>query len=70
MAKKKFAINQEHGYIGESRTKSKPKPYIESEWIAEYRRDRDICLFIQKGIGEFSEEEVELVRGKYFKTLF
>lgn len=70
MPHKKFNPLSEHGFIGESKTKSKPKPYVESEWIAEYRRDRDICLFIQKGIGEFSEEEVEVIRGKYFKTLF
>jgi len=71
MTIKKFALGQEHGYIGD-KPKAKPKPivpYVDS--LINYKRDRNICYYIQHGGEcEWSEEEVEFVRGKYFKTLF
>lgn len=71
MPKKKFHPLSEKGFIGETKGKSKPKPYVESEWIAEYRLHRDICLYIQKGgVCLWEEKQIEHVRGIYFKTLF
>ena len=71
MPPKKFALGQEHGFIGETRSKSKPRIIIEQGWINEYRLHRNICYYIQHGGEcEWSEEQVEYVRGIYFKTLF
>lgn len=67
MPPKKFALNQTHGYIGETRSKSKPRVIIEADWITEYRLHRDICWYIQHGGEcEWSEEQVEEVRRIYF----
>ena len=71
MAQKKFKLGATHGYIGD-RPKAKPKPivpYIDP--LINYKRDRDICYYIQHG-GEcvYTDEEVDRVRGIYFKTLF
>jgi hypothetical protein len=41
MAKKKFGIDQEHGFIGETKSKAKPKPFTESPIITEYIQLRD-----------------------------
>lgn len=44
--KKKFAINQEHGFIGDKpKSNAKPKPFIESPEIIEYKRKRDRHLY-------------------------
>lgn len=71
MPPKKFAIGQTHGYIGDKpKAKTKPViPYIDP--LVGYKMDRDICYYIQHGGEcEWSEEEVEFIRGKYFTTLF
>jgi len=71
MPPKKFKLGQERGYIGEKKSIYKPKPYNESEVLTEYRLHRNICYYIQHGGEcEWSEEEVDMVRGIYFKTLF
>lgn len=41
MPKKKFALGQTHGFIGDTPTKSKPQSYTEPEFIKEYRAKRD-----------------------------
>jgi len=71
MAIKKFALGQEKGFIGD-KPKSKPKPIIPYvDPLVGYKRDRNICYYIQHGGEcEWSEEEVEMVRSKYFTTLF
>ena len=43
--KKKIAIDAEHGFIGDTKYKSKPKPYVEPEWIKEYRLQRDRVIW-------------------------
>lgn len=57
--------------IKEAKYKAPVKPYIEKEWLTEYRRHRDICYFIQHG-GEclWSDEEIQEVRNKYFREEF
>lgn len=66
MPPKKFAQGQTHGYIGQQKSTYKPKPYVESEAMKLYRKERDICLFIKYGDGEFDPIEVEQIRQKYF----
>ena len=71
MPVKKFAINQEHGFIGDSTTKYKPKPHIESEVLIEYRLHRNICYYIQHGGEcEWSDEQIQNVKNIYFKEEF
>ena len=72
MAVKKFALNQTHGFIGDKpKSKAPTKPFVESAALEEYRTHRNICYYIQHGGEcEWSEGEVERVRGIYFKTLF
>jgi len=71
MPPKKIKVGSTHGYIGETKSKSKPRIIIEQDWINEYRTHRNICYYIQHGGEcEWSEEEVDNVRGLYFKTLF
>ena len=71
MPPKKFAIGQEKGYIGDKKTKYKPKEYIESEFMCTYRKHRDICYYIQHGGDNlWTDTEIENIRGIYFKTLF
>lgn len=41
MPKKKFALGQTYGFIGDKPTKSKTQPYTEPEFIKEYRAKRD-----------------------------
>jgi hypothetical protein len=43
--KKKIALDAEHGFVGVQKAKSKPKPYIEAEWIKEYRKERDRVIW-------------------------
>ncbi len=57
--------------IKETKYKAPVKPFIESPAMIEYRLHRNICYYIQHG-GEcfYTDEEIERVRGIYFKTLF
>lgn len=52
-----------------AKSKTKPKEYIESAWITEYRMESRICTYIMKG-GEchWSNEQVQNVKEKYFKN--
>lgn len=55
--------------IKEVKSKSPPKPYIESQAMADYRRDNAICLYIKfGGECEYSAEQIEEVRNKYFSN--
>lgn len=43
--KRKIKIGDIHGFIGETKSKSKPKPYVQSELITNYFRERDRILY-------------------------
>lgn len=51
-----------------AKSTSKPKPYVEAEWLSDYRIERDICYWIVKG-GEcnWTDEQIKQVKEKYFK---
>lgn len=67
MPRKKFTIHD----INAPKTakRAPPKPYIEAEWLTEYRNERDICIYIENG-GEcrWTAEQIEQVKQKYFNN--
>lgn len=63
MAPKRFKIDAEKGYIGESKTKYKPKPYVASRKILDYFYQRDMNwyndIFCQQDIKEMVERRLK-----------
>lgn len=59
MPPKKFNPDHERGFIGDTDYKAKPKPWIEPEWIKEYKLNRDRVLW--KMFPE-SRKEIEEIR--------
>lgn len=45
MVKRKFALNAEHGFIGETKSKAKPKPYTHPQWLLDYWMERDRVIY-------------------------
>lgn len=39
--------------------KSKPKPYIEAEWIGDYRKQRDMSMLNDPRISEQTKNEIK-----------
>lgn len=44
--KRRIKIDTTHGFIGESRSKAKPKPFIQGEVITKYFLDRDRVFWV------------------------
>lgn len=57
MPKKKFALGQTHGFLGEKTGKAKPKKFVESGIITAYRMERDKRWYIE---GRFTEQIAEI----------
>lgn len=59
MTKKRFALNSEHGFIGEVKTKAKPKQYIPGRIMLSYLYNRDMIWLNDLFTPQETKEQIQ-----------
>ncbi len=56
--KKRIAIDAEHGFIGEKKSKAKPREITHQPWLEQYFVDRDDVLLGDMFVSNETKEEI------------